>query len=65
MADSLMLVADLSYRERKRTVLSEAMAAMNNWEKSASMVAVGETVRFAGLVFGPFVVLVRYERFGQ
>ena len=48
-----MLVADLSYRERKRTVLSEATAAMNSWEKSASIVMFGETVRFAGLSFGP------------
>ena len=48
-----MLVADLSYRDRKRTALSEAIAAMNNCEKRPSMVVFWEVVRFAGLSLGP------------
>jgi hypothetical protein len=51
--DSLMFVAELSKRERKRTVEGWATAARKSWAKRAWMAAVGLGERWAGLDEGP------------
>ena len=55
--DSLMLAADLSYRDRKRIGDCEAwvsIQARKRCAKRSCIVAEGEVGRFAGLDFGPF-----------
>ena len=60
MLDSLMLAADLSYLDKKRTGSAEvavSTAARKSWANRSNIERLPSTGRFAGLLFGPCLEL--------